>query len=58
MKEQERQDWKNRQEVKKSMRSGTLLMTVKTKSEEWLRKCETWRSGKVKVESESGKQWL
>ena len=33
MKEQERQDWKSRQEVKKkSIRSGILLIAVKTKS--------------------------
>ena len=35
MKEQERHDWKNRQEVK-NIRSGILLIAVKTKSEEWL----------------------
>ena len=57
MKEQERHDWKNRQEVK-NIRSGILLIAVKTKSEEWLWKCEKWTSGQVKVESgkvESGK---
>ena len=32
---------------KKSIRSGILLIAVKTKSDQWLRKCETWRSGKV-----------
>ena len=32
--------------TKKSIRSGILLIAVKTKSDQWLRKCETWRSGK------------